>query len=81
MIAKTWTGHVAHVRHLKLDLHIETDYKVAKSLLPFLSKIHFIAISQVGEEKEEIMSEAKASKGKMLFFENLDSFYTKIMPK
>ena len=40
MYSSSEVGHIAQIRHLAADLHIENDFQIVKSLLQHMNKFH-----------------------------------------
>jgi len=57
-------GHIAQIRHLAADLHIESDFEIVKKLASFMNKFHLIS----GGAKEEIKEFAQKYPNKILYF-------------
>jgi len=42
MYSASEVGHIAQIRHLAADLHIEKDFQIVKSLHQHMNKFHLI---------------------------------------
>lgn len=95
MYSSTQVGHIAQIRHLAADLHIESkfiflfifnhifsflgDFQIVKSLKQFMNKFHLICPGPKNVDlKNEISDFVKANSKKILYFEDVSSYTSKI---
>jgi len=84
MYSSSEVGHIAQIRHLAADLHIEKDFQIVKSLHQHMNKFHLIDGSRQGtssdnkELKDEMDQFIKAKQGKILYFNDSGSYSAKI---
>ena len=77
-------GHIAQIRHLGADLHIECDYHIVKSLFQHMNKFHLVGGVREsyrpdgGDSKEEMDSFISRNQGKVVYFKDAVSYSTKI---
>lgn len=73
-------GHIAQIRHLGADLHIECDFQIVKSLLQHMNKFHLVGgvresyRPEGSDTKEERDSFITGNKGKVVFFKDAASY-------
>ena len=84
MYSFTEVGHIAQIRHLAADLHIENDFQIVKSLFQHMNKFHLIGGVREGyrldgknciEERDSFISR---NQGKVLYFKDAASYSSKI---
>lgn len=84
MYSSSEVGHIAQIRHLAADLHIENDFQIVKSLLQHMNKFHLINGERPGhratemDSKEEMDQFVRRHAGKVLFFKDTVSYSAKI---
>jgi translation initiation factor 2 gamma subunit (eIF-2gamma) len=78
-------GHIAQIRHLAADLHIESkfthfilsflgDFQIIKKLVIFMNKFHLIQTKAESTSKEEIQEFVKQNPNKILYFQDILSY-------
>ena len=84
MYSQSEVGHVAQIRHLAADLHIESDFQIVKSLFQHMNKFHLIGGIRHGyktdatDSKEEMDQFIGRHAGKVLYFKDPASYSAKI---
>lgn len=79
-------GHIAQIRHLAADLHIENNFQIVKSLLQHMNKFHLINGERPGYKPEDAAASSKDEMDqfvrrhatKVLFFKDTVSYSAKI---
>lgn len=84
MYSQSEVGHIAQIRHLAADLHIENDFQIVKSLLQHMNKFHLIGGNRedyrpdVKDTQDEMDQFVRRHAGKVLFFKDAASYSAKI---